>query len=599
MPNIRSRPTVRPAFPHVICFALLACGDPAGPDPDGGSPNRDAAAPRDGSVTRDGGPSEAGGPSEDGGAVLPPADAGVIVLGPLGSARVPSAGVGGAGYVDHGCSSGDVPAGYSARYVSTSGQDSGTRGGRATPYRTLQAATEDLADPVVLCVASGTYTENVDLGTNRRVALVGGFDEDFATRDPREQPTRIIAAAVTLDAIRAEAPRELLVDGVEVSGSQRRGLAVNGWSGEQVRVLNVHVHHNGTVANVGAAAATGGISLPGGSDVSVELAYSVVEENDGWHHGAGVNVGGGGDDANPVTRDGAHDGFGSMPSAVAGLASIHHVVIRNNRLHETSLPHGAGLAVGANADVHHVEFVGNDTVGVDHYGVGGGMIAQHGVSNDDSASVVLVHECWFEANRAEKAGAALFFDQTSVGWVANCVFAHNVGEGTLLVDGACGDSCAGPSGNYDRNFVTAVFNTFVENEGAGLAVQDSTAHLYGNVFWHDASASGDVRLMTGSPGATNFVRGDSNVIVIGAGVTTELTNSLSAETDVPFEDVAGEDYRLRAGTLGFERIASTYAPAFAAPGVFARSSTPPLDFASAARPAGGPFVFGAFATRAP
>ena len=587
------------SFPLLIALALaptVGCGDDDPASPDGGATSGDGGSPADGSA-----PGGDAGTWTDGAVVTPPDDAGVVITGPLGSTRVPSAGLGGGGYEDHGCSAGTPADGYSLRYVATTGDDAApSRGTRVAPFKTFAAALASHSGPLVVCVASGTYTENVNLGTNRRVAVVGGFDAAFDARDARESPTHVVASTATQSTVRAEAPRELLIDGLEVSGSQRRGIDVIGWSGEHVRVRNVHVHHNGTTSNIGESAATGGIDLPGGSDVTVELAYSVVEENDGWHHGGGVNIGGGGDEATPITRDGSHDGFGSIVSLAAGTASVHHVVIRNNRLHEPSLPHGAGLAVGCNADIHHVEFVGNDTTGTNHYGVGGGMIAQHGVSNDDSASVVLVHECWFEQNRAEKAGAALFFDQTSVGWVANCIFAHNIGEGTLLVDGACGNSCAGPDGDYDRNFVTAVFNVFAENEGAGLAVQDATAHLYGNAFWHNTSAVGDVRLMGGSPGADNVVRGDSNVIVVGAGVSTELTGSVSAEALTLFADVASEDYHLRAtDTAAFERVAPSYAPAFAVPGPLARTSVPPLDYASAARPAGGPYVYGAYATRAP
>ena len=52
--------------------------------------------------------------------------------------------------------------------------------------------------------------------------------------------------------------------------------------------------------------------------------------------------------------------------AMTGLvANVHHNVIRNNRLYEESLPHGAGMAIGMNGDVHHNVFFGNDTADAD------------------------------------------------------------------------------------------------------------------------------------------------------------------------------------------------------------------------------------------
>ncbi|MES2318731.1 MAG: hypothetical protein V4631_14725 [Pseudomonadota bacterium] len=82
-------------------------------------------------------------------------------------------------------------------------------------------------------------------------------------------------------------------------------------------------------------------------------------------------------------------------------------------MHEPSLPHGAGLAIGMNAIIDHNEFRANDTLGAGAgYGVGGGLIAQHGTSNGPSTAMTIVQNNWFEGNRAGKAGAALFLDQT-------------------------------------------------------------------------------------------------------------------------------------------------------------------------------------------
>lgn len=547
-----------------------------------------------------GGPGGDGGGALDGGFVwdadVAPDDAGFPPLDPamLVSDRVAGAGIGGAPYEEHGCATGVAPAGYTLRYVAA-GASPGGDGSRATPYASLVDATEDV-DHVVVCVASGTYTGNVDLGTYAHARVVGGFDATFAQRDPRTAPTRVVASPATASAIIATAPRDVVLDGLEVTGSAKRGIELHSWGvDESVRIVRCHVHHNGSTTFDDDQ--PGGIAVGGGSDTTIEIAYSVIEENDGWHHGAGIHIGS--DTIDPIVRDGANDGFGSIASFAPGLASIHHVIVRRNRLHEPSLPHGAGIAIGMNADVHHVDVRENDTVGVDHYGVGGGLIAQHGTSADDDVAVVVVRQSWFEGNRADKAGSALFFDQTSIGYVLDSVIVRNIGEGAVLVDGSCGDTCSGPGGNHDRNFVTLVHDTIADNDGAGLVVQDSTAHLYFNLFWHNASAVGDVVTRVGG-GAAPIVRGADNVIVTSSGAFPELVRSTDGEALALFVDAAARDYRLVTGdaTEALYVTSGALAPAFVFTGALYVAGASPVDFLDVARPsASGRAYLGAFAAR--
>ncbi|MES2318730.1 MAG: hypothetical protein V4631_14720 [Pseudomonadota bacterium] len=171
----------------------------------------------------------------------------------------------------------------------------------------------------------------------------------------------------------------------------------------------------------------------------------------------------------------------------------------------------------------------------------------------------------------------------------------NTGRGTVLVDGACSNSCAGTNGNNDRNFITIVSNTIVNNTGAGVAVQDATAHLYFNVIWNNGTAD-DIQLMNGSPGADNLVRGSHNIISsINAGLSntinaSALPNLVNAELRLSSEVVHG---------LPATVASPLFTPAVIFTGSLYRGQMYPQDLRHQSRVrADGRFLYGAFATPA-
>lgn len=510
---------------------------------------------------------------------------------------MPGAGVRTTGLVLYGCDTGVAASGWTLRYVAPGGTGAGTQ---ASPHPTITAALQSASATakVVLCVAAGSYQETLNLGSNRSIVLAGGFNTLFSARSPAATPSKLQPALPASDVISASSPDMLTIDGMEVTGGGRRGIQIALWDAarETVTLLNNHIHHNGATANHGAAA-TGGVSIGGGALPTIVVSNNVIEFNHGWHHGGGLNIGGGAQTINPLLRGTANDGFGALSSQANGLATVSYNIIRNNQVHEPTLPHGAGAALGMNTVVDHNEFSGNDTIGAGAgYGVGGALIAQHGTSADSSQAIALVTNNWFEGNRAGKAGAAVFVDQTHAGLVMNNVMTGNTGPGTVLVDGACSNSCAGTLGNNDRNFVTIAGNTIVNNAGAGVAVQDATAHLYFNVIWNNGAAD-DVLLMNGSAGADNIVRGANNII---SSSNAGLTGTIHAG-GVP--NVVNAQHRLSSDTVGGVLAAAgnpAFTPAFAFSGSLARGALPAQDVTGAARlRPDGRYLYGAFATPQP
>ncbi len=518
--------------------------------------------------------------------------------GPLRSDKVAGAGIGGNGYIDYGCTNdAQRPSGWSSVFVRAGSAGTGTR---ANPVGTItQGIAAAGSSPVVLCVATGAYVENVDLGMQRRRILVGGLNNGFTARDAIAFPTAVRPVDAGQHVLRAEAPVDLVIDGFVVTGSNDRGIAVTAWdANERVALRNNHVHHNGCTTPA-TRTDCGGVDVGGGRTVAVEIANNVIEDNGGGHHGGGVNIGGGTTNLGALLQTtSANDGFGDVVSMTGLVANVHHNIVRNNRLYEPSLPHGAGLSIGMHGDVHHNEFFGNDTLSDgDHYGVGGGLIGQHDRGGSASVALLVVRNNWFEANRAGRAGSAIFLDQFNVGYVYNNVIARNFGTGTILVDGNCGDTCAGPNGNHGRNFVTILNNTVVDNEGAGLAVQDSTAHLYFNVFWRnrDNAVDGDIASLNGSPGADNRVRGAYNIIDVRAADFPLLNDSASGEGVANLlRSLQNQDYRLGAESSSLHpyQMHQSFVPAITLP----MALQPPADdFDGTPRPdSAGLYLYGAY-----
>lgn len=480
----------------------------------------------------------------------------------------------------------------------------GGNGSRAAPVRTIAAALAD-ASASTLCVAAGTYVENLDL-SNRAVAVVGGFNGGFTQRDPALQPTVVKPAAAGTATLNADGFAQLTLDGLDLTGAGCTALAVHTWTtGTTVRLLNTRVHHN---VNAGGACAysQGGFDISGSPTMNVEIGHSVIESNDGGNFGGGgsVNVFDGG---NPVARGAANDGFGQLTGIGAGGIWVHHSIVRGNRVVNAGSPHGAGLALWANAVVEHNEFTGNDTWagGNAGDGVGGGLILIY----DDAAhnaATARVEGNWFEANRAGNHGAALMLDGMFAALVTDNVFVRNKGSGALLLDSGCNSASCGDD---TRVFMTVVNNTVALNEGAGLQVQNGTAHLYYNVFWRNAPApSGDVVLNPIATLPDNRVRGDRNVIHLVGAAPAQLTGSVDMEAAADL--LAGTaGYRLGAAYGALTAASASFTPAFAVgafattvPGggtaaqVYGLTSSPATDFAGAARVQR---LLGAYATTAP
>lgn len=503
-------------------------------------------------------------------------------------------GGGGAGL--YGCDSGtDMGDGFNVfRYVRPGGA-AGT-GTKASPFNSLHAAHASVTGSMkaVICVEQGTLTENAGTQADaigRGYKLVGGFltGSDFTQRSVAiGTATRVQAASATGIPLTLGNHGHITVDGFELTGGAR-GLYVWGYSAGRVLVVrNNHVHGNGAVITQAADVPVGydinslGGMIVSGSDVTIE--YNDVHDNNGGHNGAGINVG----QAASSEQNTLSGGVLTMGTSLAK--------VRYNRIHGNILradtPHGAGLTLNINALVERNLVWNNQGLkwanAAGGAGVGGGMIAQLPHATVD------VRNNWFEGNRATKAGAAIFLDEATIGTVSNNVVVNNDGFGAIFVDGRGAGNAAA-----DRAFATIVHNTVALNTGPAIGIQDSTANIANNLFWHNGGAR-DIDVMTGGAQAETAAA-DRNVMKGNyAGLPgISVTNATDLESAVVFADPALAAFgtlsvgqaNLKATGAVASNLATGVTPAFAYTG--AMTQAPATDIMGTAR-ASGSAVSGAY-----
>lgn len=111
-------------------------------------------------------------------------------------------------------------------YVSAARGSVRGAGTKDSPYRDLQKAVEQVAEGSVICVAEGNYLGRLDAGyieITKYLKLVGGYSDDFGTRDPLKYITKIqptqaqngtngSRGLITLE-VKGKRNAEILIDG--------------------------------------------------------------------------------------------------------------------------------------------------------------------------------------------------------------------------------------------------------------------------------------------------------------------------------------------------------------------------------------------------
>jgi len=344
-----------------------------------------------------------------------------------------------------------------ALYVDASGEGDGTA---ERPFATIGAAVAAASPGAVICVAEGTYAEELTPG-DKPLTLAGGFKSGsgFGMRDSAAYPSKAVGAGTgSFLKIEDPAPKDdqlTAVDGFEISGYSR-AIVRDTYYAQRFDVTNNYIHDN-TCAEPGLVGA--GFAL---SNISGTISGNVISDNSCDRGGAGFLYDGVQTSVVLIERNLVARNSGTEPGSSHGGAIYvfgKMLTITGNRFIDNSVTGwGAGLYVGAYTP--------------------GGVVTMAMLS-------------WnvYRGNRAGGAGGGLFCDDGAV-----CISEHE------LFDGNCGaniylDSGSGPteptSARFDHLTNVGALDVDCKTPGAGVRIDKGAAapdsyEFVNALFWNNA-----------------------------------------------------------------------------------------------------------------
>jgi hypothetical protein len=397
-------------------------------------------------------------------------------------------------------------------------------GSAAAPYGSIGAAVEAAEPGAVICVAAGTYAEQLAPGT-KHLTLAGGFkpDSGFGERDSAAYVSHAKGNGGSFVRFGDPAPGGdalTVIDGFEISGYSQ-AIVRDFWESQRFDVTNNHIHDN-TCENETLAGA--GLSLV---NVSGVIRGNVLANNKCGRGGAIF----------------LNDPLNQNKVAIEGNR------IEGNAGTEPDSAHGGAVYVFGNT----LTFSGNLFAGNTVTQWGGGLyVGAYRPGNQPTTATL----SWnvYRGNRAGNSGGGFFCDDG-----ATCIAAHEVYDGNcggnILVDG--GAEGSGPNvARFDHITSVNARTPACDAPGAGLfvvAYEALAADAYtvtNSIFWNNAEA-GDIAVscdracdkvnvsISHSMLQTDYQDGSIKV-KFGAGIV--------APADPLFVDAQNGDYRLQDGS---------------------------------------------------
>lgn len=131
-------------------------------------------------------------------------------------------------------------------FVDAAARGSGA-GTAQDPYRTLRAAIESASAGAVICVAEGTYAEQLKPGT-KYFTLAGGFQRgsSFKIRDSAAHISKAVGKGGSFVRIEDPGPAGehlTAIDGFEITGYSQ-AIVRDHWESQRFDLTNNHIHNN-------------------------------------------------------------------------------------------------------------------------------------------------------------------------------------------------------------------------------------------------------------------------------------------------------------------------------------------------------------------
>ena len=334
----------------------------------------------------------------------------------------------------------------------------GGSGTAQRPFKTIAAAVAAAPPGAIICVAEGTYPEQIKPG-EKHFTLAGGFQrgKEFKVRDSAAYVSKAQGRGGSFLRIDDPGPKGdalTAIDGFEITG-YAQAVFRDFYESQRFDLTNNHIHDN-TCGNdlVGAAFLL--------QNVSGTIAGNVIRRN-------ACGRGGGG---------GVYDG-----------ANKNSVVVVNNLVEGNAgtAPddsHGGGLYLFANK----LTVTGNLIVGNKVTQWGGGLFVGAWNPGGHFTTATMSFNIYRD-NRAGNSGGGFFCDEAATCISHHEVYANNCG-GNILLDGGQDDS--GPNNaTFDHVTVVGALDPECKAPGIGVlitkeAAPPATYTFKNSIFWGNA-----------------------------------------------------------------------------------------------------------------
>ena len=341
--------------------------------------------------------------------------------------------------------------------------DAGSQGGDGTaqkPLASIAAAVEAAKPGAVICVAEGTYAEQIAPG-EKHFTLAGGFQrsKNFKVRDSAVYITKAAGKGGSFLRIVDPGPKDgvlTAIDGFEITGYEQ-AIVRDYYKSQRFDLTNNHIHDNvcSDVSLAGAAFAL--------NNISGAIRGNVIRNNSCGRGGAGF--------LNDTTN--------------SNKVVIEGNLVDGNSGTEPESAHGGGFYFFGNT----LTVTGNLIVNNSVTQWGGGLFIGAFTAGNQPTTATLSGNI-YRANRAGNSGGGFFCDDGATCVASNEIYDKNCG-GNIMVDGGPGGS--GPTTTH-FDHITSVGALEVDCKGPGYGLYVNTyeavapdSHTVTNaIFWGHA-----------------------------------------------------------------------------------------------------------------
>ncbi len=355
-------------------------------------------------------------------------------------------------------------------FVDSSG--AGGDGSPGKPHKTIAAAVEAAESGAIICVAEGTYAEQLKPG-EKYFTLAGGFQhaKEFKVRDSAAFVSKATGdgsgSFLRIDDPGPKGDQLTAIDGFEITGYSQ-AIVREFYESQRFDVTNNHIHDNVCTDN---KLAGGGLAL---NNVSGTIKGNVFRKNSCGRGGAVF--------LNDATNQ--------------NTVAIEYNLIDANAGVEPDAAHGGALYLFGNILKITGNLFTNNTVTQ----WGGGLYVGAFTPGNQPTTATVSHNI-YRGNRAGDSGGGFFCDDGATCFSDHEIYEKNCG-GNILVDG--GSNGSGPTvTKFDHITSVGALTPTCDGPGIGLFVDTyepvaPDQHTISNaIFWGNAPGS-DIAVSCGS-----------------------------------------------------------------------------------------------------